>query len=206
MQDRILFRTTFQPAGNQSAVLPKHALSGAWCVYQNFIKKTSKPCQQLLRSLRSHTKIRTAPHGQIFQKCFCTACAHIICHKKPTPFQTGGQLRSLSPGSCTQIQYPVPRLYRKSGCRKHRTRLLYIIQAGIIIRMLCGLLRLFDIKSFPGPRDRPKCKWHQCLKFLHGELSGIHPQPGIAFLFIACQKRLILVTQLFFHPIQKLFR
>ena len=49
------------------------------------------------------------PHMvKFFKSAFARLALTSFCHKKPTPFQTGSQLRSLSPGSCTQIQYIFP--------------------------------------------------------------------------------------------------
>ncbi len=99
------------------------------------------------------TKTSHSLDFQVAQQRLRPRIADIVCQQHAALTDPASQLRCLSARCRTEIEHTVIRLNWKAGCRCHRTRLLQIIQARIVIGILCRIAALHRNKIHWGSTE-----------------------------------------------------
>ena len=136
------FRTHFYifgtPLRYRFGIFPEHSLSGTGGIDNDRIEISRKSFGKLFRSFIQHDRIGYSHPFDIGRKNAASVFYDLIGKKNPLARHRRCDLGGLSSGRCTQIQYlhaffQISALPEK-GSRDHRTRILYIVCAGVVER------------------------------------------------------------------------
>ena len=181
----VIRRPLFLPVLHHRRLCPEHSLPGARGVDQNLVKIPRKMNRQPLRRLRCDEHARPAHALDIFPERPGTARGDIVriedaalpaapALRRLEPCE---ELRRLSSGGRAQIKNLVSGPNRQIFGRRHRRRVLQVVEPGVIKRTPRGVLSVRHVEPVMDPRNPLKVRqtvfFPERKKSRHGDLHFI---------------------------------